>query len=834
MKFSEAWLREWADPKVDTKTLTEQLTMAGLEVDSVTKVANDFSGVVVGHVLAVEQHPNADRLRVCQVDVGGADQLTIVCGAANVRTNLKVAVAVIGAKLSPDFILKTTKLRGVVSQGMICSAEELGLAENSEGILELADDASIGIDFRHYLNLADQIIDVDLTPNRGDCLSVFGIAREVAAINKLNVPQFPAWQVSPTIDTTFPIQILAKEDCPQYVGRVIAGISMNTPTPIWLKERLRRSGVRSIHVAVDVTNYVMLELGQPLHAFDLDKLQGQILVRRGTKGESLTLLDGRAVFVNEETLVIADEKGPLALAGIMGGLSSAITKDTQHIFLESAFFNPLIISGRARSFGLSTDASHRFERFVCPNLQTIAMERATQLLLEIAGGEAGPLVTVQDESYLPKPSTILLRSAALERLLGIKLAKNEIENLLQRLNMQLQAVAEGWQVTVPLYRFDVRAEVDLIEEVARLYGYERIMPKALAVSTQPILQPNYAVRTKITSFLQSRGYQEAITYSFVDPSVQRLFDPEQTQLTLENPISSELSVMRASLWPGLLQAVAYNQSYQRGRVRLFEIGLRFKNDLPRGPVTCDTPSCSQAARDGGLVSGATPRQNPESASFAKPERERVGEVRQELVVAGVITGARYPEQWGCDDVPVDFFDMKADLAGLFTLFGRSNVFTFCQGHHVALHPGQTAEINYQDQLVGYLGALHPKWVQQLELEAPVYLFEILLSSFSQTKSRYIALSKFPAIRRDLAVVVEQTIPAIDLLNKIRAIGGAYLIDAWIFDVYQGEGILPFKKSLAVGLIWQHLERTLLDEEVNTAMQEIILGLQTGFNAVLRE
>lgn len=792
MKFSEAWLREWVNPPVDTKTLTEQLTMAGLEVDSVTPVAGDFSGIVVGHVLSAEQHPNADRLRVCQVDVGGEQPLNIVCGGVNARANLKVAVAIVGAKLPDGFVIKEAKLRGVVSQGMICSADELGLMESSVGILELDQDAPIGMDFRWHLALDDCSIDVDLTPNRGDCLSVLGIAREVAAINAIETPKLPHCQVQPTIEATFPVHVLTPSDCPQYVGRVIEGISMNTPTPTWLKQRLQRSGMRSIHLVVDVTNYVLLELGQPLHAFDRDKLQGAIVVRRGNEDEQLTLLDGRTVAVNSETLLIADEKGPLALAGIMGGLDSAISNTTQNIFIESAFFNPLTLAGRARSFGLSTDASHRFERFVSPDLQILAVERATQLLIDIAGGAPGPLVIVRDEVLLPAPTSILLRKNQIPRLLGIELVDSVIETLLKRLNIQFTSIKDGWQVKVPLYRFDLQREIDLIEEIARIYGYGNIAPIDCPIAANPSVQVDREIHQQIQQFLMTRGYHEAISYSFVDPHIHSLFSRGEGALKLVNPISSELSVMRTSLWPGLVQSVLYNQSRQQSRVRLFEMGLRFRvSEVPDE------------------------------------------ELAQEIVLAGVVTHSRFPEQWGCQKTSVDFFDVKADLQGLLTSLGQTAEVNFVAGQHVALHPGQTAEILYQNQSIGYVGALHPQLLQSLELEAPVYLFEVLLSRFNKKAPRYVAISKFPAVRRDLALVLDQTIPSVDLLHHIRRVGGEQLKDVWVFDVYQGQGIEPSKKSLAVGLLWQHLERTLLDEEIASAMQRVVAALQTEFNAILR-
>lgn len=788
MKFSELWLREWINPPINTKTLVQQLTMAGLEVDEVKQVANLFSGVVVGFVVCAEQHPNADRLRVCQVDVGQTELLNIVCGGVNVRTGLKVAVAVVGAVLSDNFVIKAAKLRGVPSQGMICSAQELGLEDSSEGILELAADAPVGMNVRDYLQLDDQIIEVDLTPNRGDCLSILGIAREVAAINACPVPMIPAYKVSETSATTFPVHVQTPEDCPQYVGRVIQDINPAAQTPVWLKERLRRGGIRSVHWVVDVTQYVLLELGQPLHAFDLDKLVGSIIVRRASAQESLTLLDNRVVPLTAETLIIADEKCPLALAGIMGGINSAISASTTQIFLESAFFNPLVIAGRARSYGLSTDASHRFERFVSPDLQIQAIERATQLIVEIGGGTVGPLTVVRSDTYLPQPVTLALRKNQISRLLGIQLADAEVENLLERLSMQLTATKEGWNVTVPLYRFDLQGEEDLIEEIARIYGYDKIEP---AASPIPISQSSSAMGKeglesknlhRIQRFFLHRGYQEAITYSFVDPKMQALIFPDQKPLALENPISPELSVMRTSLWPGLLQAALNNQRHQQLRIRFFETGLCFPSQQP--------------------------------------------------MLAAVLTGTRYPEQWGVPRKAVDFFDMKADVERLFDCFGQKNI-EFRVGSHSALHPGQTAQIYLESKLVGYIGALHPRLLQQLELEAPVYLLEVALNAFSEKTPFYQPFSKFPSIRRDIAVLVDQHVLSINLLNAVKLVAGEYLKDIWVFDVYQGSGIEPNQKSLAMGLMWQCLERTLLDAEIAEKMQKIVTVLETDFGATLR-
>lgn len=790
MKFSEQWLREWVNPSINTTTLAEQFTMAGLEVSAITPAAGVFQGVVVGLVLSAEQHPNADRLRVCTVDVGDPEKLTIVCGASNVRANLKVAVAKVGAVLPDNFLIKKAKLRGVESSGMICSAEELSLLEESEGILELAQDAPVGMDLRKYLMLEDVVFELDLTPNRGDCLSVFGIAREVAALNETAIPQLPKVQLSLQSTTPFPVRILAPNDCPHYVGRVVEGVRIDTPTPLWMKQRLQRSGLRSISLVVDVTNYVLLELGQPLHAFDLDKLQNEIVVRRANAGESLTLLDGRTIALDTETLVIADQKRPLALAGIMGGLDSAINNDTKHIFLESAFFNPTTIAGRARRYGLSTDGSHRFERFVSPELQIVAIDRATQLLLEIGGGKAGPLTIVRQEESVPKVRTLSLSSAQVKRVLGLTLTTTEIVTVLQRLNMVCSVEGDHIQVTVPLYRFDIQEASDLIEEVARIYGYDRIVAVDAPVPAALLNTQIDSIATDLERYLVQRSYHEAITYSFTDPMLQTALYPQETALALKNPISPELAVMRTSLWPGLLQAVQYNQRHQQLRVRLFEMGM-----------------CFQGA-------GETLQQ-----------KDKLG---------GVITGTRYKEQWGYQEQPLDFFDVKANVEGLFAVTRQDKQLEFKPTVHSALHPGQAACIVCNEVVVGYVGALHPKLVQELDLIGPVYLFEIALEAFHPVLPHYQGISKFPSVRRDLAVLLSEKVSVWDVLRVAQTAGGPYLKKGWVFDVYQGKNTPPNQKSIALGFIWQHPERTLLEEEVAQALQGILDRLKREFEAVLRE
>ncbi|MCA1805532.1 MAG: phenylalanine--tRNA ligase subunit beta [Xanthomonadaceae bacterium] len=574
MKFSEQWLREWVNPPVTAAELAEQLTMAGLEVDSVTPVAGDFSGVVVGEVLSAEPHPDADKLRVCKVNAG-AEPLQIVCGAPNVSVGMKVSTALIGALLPGDFKIKKSKLRGVESSGMLCSARELGLSEDAAGLMALPADAPVGTDIRAYLGLNDTCIEVDLTPNRGDCLGMAGIAREIGVLNRCAVAGPGMDPVPATIKDTFPVRVSAPEDCPRYLGRVIRGIDPSAATPLWMQEKLRRGGIRSLGPVVDVTNYVLLELGQPMHAFDLATLSGGIEVRHARAGEQLTLLDEKVIELDTGSLLIADADKPLALAGIMGGAGSGVSDCTDSLFLECAFFTPARIAGRARHYGLHTDSSHRFERGVDYLLQHRALERATALLLALVGGQAGPVIEVTSETQLPRVAPIHLRAARLQRLLGLRPDDATVEDILTRLGMDVQAGEGGWQVTPPTFRFDVTLEADLIEEIGRVYGYNRLPSSAFqaALVMRPAPEDRVPLR-RLRDLLVNRGYQEAVTYSFVDPEIQGLVTPDLVPVPLANPISSELSVMRTSLWQGLLRTLQHNLNRQQRRVRIFEHGLK--------------------------------------------------------------------------------------------------------------------------------------------------------------------------------------------------------------------------------------------------------------------
>jgi len=792
MKFSEQWLREWVDPAISTAELAHQLTMAGLEVEAVEAVAGDFSQVVVGEVLQVEPHPDADKLRVCKVNVGEAAPLNIVCGAANVRQGMKAPVALVGAVLPGDFKIKKSKLRGVPSHGMLCSTKELGLSDHAEGLMELPADAVVGEDMRRYLQLDDVSIELGLTPNRGDCLSLAGIAREVGVLNQMIVSAPDIASQAATIDDSLPVTLEAAGDCPHYVGRVIRGINPAAQTPLWLEERLRRCGLRSLGPVVDVTNYVLLELGQPMHAFDLQKLTGQVRVRHAQAGEQITLLDGQTVELETGSLLIADETRPVALAGIMGGADSAVSDQTTDIFLESAFFDPLAIAGRARRYGLHTDSSHRFERGVAADLQAPAIERATQLLLDIVGGQAGPVIEVSMADKLPIRPNITLRETRIGRVLGASVSADTVSEILSRLGMAVERTPAGWNVIPPTFRFDLGIEEDLIEEIARIYGYDNLPSTTPSVHLQMPARPEGRVQLEqIKQTLVDLGYAEAITYSFVDPKLQQLLDPQQPAIALTNPISADMGVMRTNLWPGLVQTLQYNLNRQQNRLFLFECGLKF---VKQGH-----------------------------------------EIKQEMMVAGALTGSRYPANWGRETKALDFFDIKGHVENLLDLTGLTEQFTFQHEPHPVLHPGQSAAVYRQNRLVGWLGALHPSVEQKLDLSQRAYVFEIEASALSEGRvPKFEPLSRYPSIRRDIALVVDEAISAAEVLDCIRLSGSEYLTNIELFDVYVGEGIDSGRKSLALGLTLQDLSRTLKDNEIEQELDQILSVLNNKLGATLRE
>ncbi len=791
MKVSEQWLREWVDPPVDTDTLVDQLTAAGLEVDSAERLAPPMDKVVVAEVQTVATHPQADRLSLCSVDAGTGAPLAVVCGAPNVHAGMRAPMALVGARLADGRKIRRSQIRGVESQGMLCSPIELGLGEEADGIMALDPNAPIGQPLGEYLHLDDVIIDIELTPNRGDCLGVVGIAREIAVVNRIPLGGPELKSVAGVIDDRFDVHLHAPEHCPRYVGRVIRDIDPVAATPVWMQERLRRCGVRPISPVVDITNYVMLELGQPMHAFDLDTLDQAIHVRLAKPGERLTLLDGNDISLEASSLVIADQGRPVALAGIMGGLDTSVTGESRNIFLECAWFTPKTIALEARRLGLHTDASHRFERHASPVGQMAAIERATELLMAVVGGQAGPLVDTCVKEALPAPAPITLRSARVERVLGMPVEDGTVVDVLERLGMTVHAGGGQWQVTPPEFRADIGMETDLIEELARIIGYDSIPAHAPGAQLRMARREEARVSdAALRAVLVQRGYQEAITYSFVDARDQQRLDPDQPPLPLANPISSEMAVMRTSLWPGLLQALSYNLNRQQPRVRLFEMGLRF---LPA---------------DGPLV--------------------------QQAVVAGLAAGPVVPEQWGVAGRDGDFYDLKSDVEALLALSGDPTELTWTPAEHPALHPGQSARIERSGTLVGYLGALHPALARERKLSLPVYLFELdldLVQAGHPTEFR--ALSKYPTVRRDVSVVVGETVTAQAVRDCVGQVGIHVLENLELFDVYRGEGIDSGQKSLSLGLTFQDSSRTLTDTEIDQCVEQIVASLKTNLGAILR-
>ena len=791
MKLSELWLREWVNPNLTREQLCEKLTMVGLEVDELAPVAERFTGVVIAEVLSVEKHPEADKLHICQVNTGGPEPLLIVCGAANVKAGMKVPAALEGAVLANNFKITRSKIRGIVSNGMLCSARELGLAEQSDGLLPLSKDAPVGKDFWEYLGLTDFVIDVAVTPNRGDCLSVMGMAKEVSALTEapLHIPTIA--QTKPVIKDTLPVTIQSPSDCPRYIGRVIRQVKADAETPVWMQERLRRSGQRCISPVVDVMNYVMLELGQPMHAFDYSKISDSIVIRKAKSKEKIALLDGQTIELDPETLIIADKNTPLAIAGVMGGLDSAVTLLTQDIFLESAFFAPVSVARAGRRYILNSESSYRFERGIDPTIQVLAIERATELLLEIVGGQPGPIIEVSSVEHLPKPVVITLCKEKITRILGMDIPEDKTTVILQRLGFECEKIATGWKVTVPLRRSDVTLDVDLIEEIIRVYGYDHI-PTHHSFSTMQLhpRHENTLPLSLIRRTLCDLGFNEAITYSFVDKKIQTLLNPKMPAKELVNPITADMSVMRTNLWPGLINTYLYNQNRQQPRSRLFEIGLRFVHQK--------------------------------------------NELQQQKVISGLLSGSAMPEQWGVPTRQVDFFDAKGDLQQLFKLTRAADNFVFKLAAHPALHPGQTAEIYRSDKLVGIIGAIHPQVAQELDIDGKVFVFELLLEPLELANvPRAAEISKFPEIRRDIAILVDQTVPAQLVQDTIRGVASGLLKEVSIFDMYQGKGIAPDRKSIALALTLQHPTRTLVDEEVTELMERVIVTLKERFAAELR-
>ena len=787
MKISLQWLAEWADTGSDVRGLAHALTMVGLEIEAIQPAAPPLANVVVGEVKSVTRHPDAEKLNVCSV-WNGREELQIVCGAPNVRVGMKAPLALIGAKLPNGMEIKQAKLRGVESSGMLCSARELGLSEDASGLFDLPSVLQPGQDLIAALGLNDTIFEVNLTPNRGDCMSVAGVAREVAALRKRALHPLAMKPVDAQSNERFPVRLEGGAACPKFGSRVVRGIRAGAKSPFWMQERLRRAGLRPISAVVDITNYVMLELGQPLHAYDLNKLNGSIIVRYARAGETLKMLDGRVVELTPDTLMIADERTLLGMGGVMGGEDSGIGDETKDVLLEGAFFHPSVVA-RGRRYGLITDASQRFERGVDPELQERAIERATQLLLECAGGTPGPLEITRTPEQYPARGAIRVRHQRVQHVLGAPLAADIVADCLTRLGMKVEGAAPAWSVTPPSWRFDISIEEDLIEEVARLYGFDNI-PEQNEIAAQR-MQPWTETRVRnerAGDLLVDRGYQEAITYSFTEPAAQAQLLPGAA-FALANPISAELAVMRTSLWPGLLQALGSNQRRQQTRVRLFEIGRRY------------------AGTDG-----------------AETE-----------VIAAVVAGSALPEQWGAEATKIDFFDVKADVAAVLDLTGAPAQFRFVPERHPALHPGQSARIWRGERSVGWLGALHPEHSRRLDLTYPVFVFEIeTAAGLSRDIPVFAEISRYPAIRRDIAVIVDEALAVQALLDRVREAAGALLQDLTVLSVYRGRQFEKGKKSIALGLQLQDTSRTLTDSEADALVARVIEQLTLKLNATIRD
>lgn len=791
MKISENWLRTWVNPAIDSDTLSDQLTMLGLEVDELVPAAKHFTGVVVGEVLTVIQHPDADRLRVTTVNIGSGEPLQIVCGAPNVRVGMKAPVATIGAVLPGDFKIKKGKLRGVESQGMLCGASEIDLEDKIDGLLELPDDAPVGVNIREYLNLDDHVIDISITPNRGDCFSIRGVAREIGVINQLPVTAPEITEVAASIADQKQVHV-STDGCPRYLGRVIKNVNTKAATPAWMEQALARSGIRQHSILVDITNYVLMELGQPLHAFDGGQVQGSVHVRQATANEKLVLLNEQEIELTEDVMVIADDAKALAIAGIMGGLSSSVTDATTEIFLESAFFAPLHIAGRARRYGLHTDASQRYERGVDFELPMMAMHRASQLIQSLAGGEFGPITVAERTALLPKREAIELTQAQVDQLLGYSVESAFITDALQRLGCVVTVKAEGeWTVVPPSHRYDMAIYQDLIEEVARIHGYDNIQISLPVIDVKLAKHQDQFELPQLRQTLVTLGYQEAISFSFADLKLEKQLNSQVNPLALANPISSDLAVMRSTLLSSLIPCVQYNINRQQSRVRFFELGLRFDY------------------------------QNAQT----------IDDLNQIPTLAMIAVGSKQAESWHGKSQVMDFFDFKGEVEEVLAA-GRVQV-EYVRSEREWLHPGQSAEILIDGKSVGYLGRLHPSLENALDLST-TWVAELDQSAVLQTYvSNFTELSRFPSVRRDIALVISDKINVSEIQQLIEKTGGELLDSTWLFDVYTGQGVEQGKRSLAFALLWQHPSRTLEDAEIKSGMDHIIQVLESTYQATLR-
>jgi len=791
MKFSEKWLREIVNPKVDSEELSYQLTMAGLEVDGVTKACEKFDGLFVSEVISIKKHPNADKLHICEVDCGEKELLTIVCGAPNVKRGMRTVLAKVGAQLPNKPKLKSVQLKGVESHGMLCSASEIGLSDESAGIIELSSLDPIGKSLIEIIGDDNNIIDISLTPNRGDCLSIYGIAREVAAINKIDFNNHKMNIAEITTSTVRQVKLSAKIECPRYICRVIENVDLDIKTPLWMSEKLRCSGIQNINIIIDIANFVMLELGQPLHIFDNDKLKNTIEVRFPKGKEKLKLLDETDIAINAETLLIADESGPLAMAGLMGGFDSAVSNQTKNILIESAFFKPEIIIGEARQYGLHTESSHRFERGVDPELQQMVIERASQLILMLCGGNAGPIIEEKNDIEIPKNKEILLRETQIKRLLGIDFEEKFVVDSFVRLGMTCEYEKNKWRVTPPPHRSDIKIEADLVEELARIYGYDAIPASSSGGSSIiKLIKYNHQIINQIREILINRDYQEVITYSFVDPDIHRLVSSKTNPLMLTNPIAPELSEMRTSLLPGLINALQRNVKRHKERVHLFETGLIFEGKK---------------------------------------------ELLQEYHVGGIIYENSEQKQWNKEVSLCDFFDIKCDMEVILGYLVGNEKLRFSEDSVGVLHPGQSMGININEIEAGYFGQLHPGICSQLGFTKNVFVFDLNIELFTKKETiRYKNISKFPIIKRDISVVIDEKVTCKEVFDSVKNDASDLLVNLELFDLYHGEGIEKGKKSFALGLTFQSIHGTLKDEEIENNMHNVIKGLSDRLNAKLRE
>jgi phenylalanyl-tRNA synthetase beta chain len=790
MKFSEKWLREFINPDINSEMLMHQLTMAGLEVDGIEPACPSFEGLVIAEVKTVSKHPNADKLQICEVDCGDENLLTIVCGAANVRQGMRTVLAKVGATLPGIDELKIVSLKGVSSSGMLCSAKEIGLSDDHNGIIDVSIHEPIGMHLKELIESNDNIIEISLTPNRGDCLSLVGIAREVAVFNKIDfsVPEVQLSDVNTSTERN--IKLTAFKECPKYLGRVIENVDATVKPPLWLTEKLRRSGVRSINIIVDITNFVMLELGQPMHAFDNDFLHGDIEVRLSKSGEKIKLLDESHVDLKSGTLLITDESGPIAMAGVMGGFESAVNLTTANIFLESAFFTPNFISGEARQYGLHTESSHRFERGVDPELQAKAIERATQLVIKTCGGEAGRITEVLKNEELPKNSQVILRKSQIKRILGIEFENQFVTETFINLEMQCHYEKNKWITVAPSHRFDINIEVDLIEELARIYSYDAI-PVSAPSNKLKMHVPNEKQETVrcIREILINRDYNEVITYSFIDPKLNKLLH-KKDNLLISNPIAPEFSEMRTSLLSGLLKTLQYNIKRQQQRIRIFETGLVFNN------------------------------------------RE---DLKQESHIAGLITGNINEKEWGKENILTDFYDVKRDVQTFASSLVHTSDIELLPSTSKILHPGQAVDLIVKGENAGYYGRLHPKICTELNIPINIYIFEIVINKILKKKKKcFKKISKYPSVKRDISIIISDEIRFEDVMKCAENYGTNLLLNVELFDVYQGESIEKGKKSLALRLTFQATSSTLTDEVIEAIMKKLVASLNNNFGAKLRD